>query len=147
MLIWTSSMEEDLDLMHKVLPDPESQGYANIVNTGPWCKNAKQPGADASVRLSANAGKTSSITRFTPNRSLSNTFQPPRLAERARMTAVMLENTVKYLRDFLSTVFRARTSLVATLNILDYFLLDHVTGSHPSIFMLKWHFKCGSVCL
>lgn len=62
-------MEEDLDLMRKVLPDPESQGYANIVNTGPWFKNAKQPGADASIQFSAQAGKTPWITEFTPKDS------------------------------------------------------------------------------
>lgn len=61
--------EEDLDLMHKVLPDPESQGYANIVNTGPWFKNAKQTGADAAVQFSAKAGKTPSISECTPKDS------------------------------------------------------------------------------
>lgn len=86
--------------MRKALPDPESQGYANIVNAGPWFKNAKQPGADASVQFSANAGKTPSIKRFTPKDSGGRTIlpqplerlQPPSLAERARMAAVMLEN-------------------------------------------------------
>lgn len=59
-------MEEDLDRMGKVLPDPKSQGYANNVNTDACLKNAKQPGADASVQFSAKAGKTPSSTAFTP---------------------------------------------------------------------------------
>lgn len=127
-------MEEDLDLMHKVLPDPESQGYANIVNTGPWFKKAKQPGADASVQFSAKAGKTPSIAEFTPKDSGERTILAQPLEHLStRMPGWLGQDDRSDLREQ-SQVFdrflvhslqcinmqsTGQTSLVVTLIILD----------------------------
>lgn len=70
-------MEEDLELMCKVLPDPESQGYANNVNTGPCLKNAKQLGADVSVQFSAKAGKMPPSTDFNCENAFGAAFRIP----------------------------------------------------------------------
>ena len=93
-----SLLLQDLDLMRKVLPDLQSQGHTHIANTEPWFKNAKQPGADASVQ---------SIRVYCKGKDPGAAFSPfhPRFLVHS-LKCVNMQSA-------------GQTSLVATLIILD----------------------------